>query len=225
GPVCGRALAAHGAEVMRITAPHLPGFAELDIDTGRGKLSAALDLRAAEERDRLTSLLRSSHIFVQGYRPGGLAALGFSPEACAELRPGIIAVTLSAYGHKGPWAGRRGFDSLVQNASGLNVAEAEAAGVPAPRELPAQALDHASGYLTALGALRALARKAHEGGSWHVRISLAQTGHWLAQLARVADGVAHPDSAFADIADLIETADTPFGRLSSVRHAAQLSET
>ena len=225
GPVCGRALAAHGAEVMRITAPHLPGFAELDIDTGRGKLSAALDLRAAEERDRLTSLLRSSHIFVQGYRPGGLAALGFSPEACAELRPGIIAVTLSAYGHEGPWAGRRGFDSLVQNASGLNVAEAEAAGVPAPRELPAQALDHASGYLLAFAALMALARKAHEGGSWHVRVSLAQTGHWLARLARLADGVAHPDSSFADIADLIETTDTPFGRLTSVRHAAQLSET
>jgi crotonobetainyl-CoA:carnitine CoA-transferase CaiB-like acyl-CoA transferase len=225
GPVCGRALAAHGAEVMRITAPHLPGFAELDIDTGRGKLSAALDLRAAEERDRLTSLLRSSHIFVQGYRPGGLAALGFSPEACAELRPGIIAVTLSAYGHEGPWAGRRGFDSLVQNASGLNVAEAEAAGVPAPRELPAQALDHASGYLLAFGALMALARKAHEGGSWHVRVSLAQTGHWLAQLARLAGGVAHPDSSFADIADLLETTDTPFGRLTCVRHAAQLSET
>jgi crotonobetainyl-CoA:carnitine CoA-transferase CaiB-like acyl-CoA transferase len=173
---------------MRSTAPHLPGFAELDIDTGRGKLSAALDLRAAEERDRLTSLLRSSHIFVQGYRPGGLAALGFSPEACAELRPGIIAVTLSAYGHEGPWAGRRGFDSLVQNAM-------------------------------------ALARKAHEGGSWHVRVSLAQTGHWLAQLARLTGGVAHPDSSLADIADLLETTDTPFGRLTCVRHAAQLSET
>jgi len=177
GPVCGRALAAHGADVMRVTAPHLPGLATLDIDTGRGKLSSALDLRATEDHERLQGLLRQAHIFVQGYRPGGLAALGFSPEACAELRPGIIAVTLSAYGHEGPWAPRRGFDSLVQNASGLNVAEAEAAGVPAPRELPAQALDHASGYLMAFGAMMALARKAEEGGSWHVRVSLAQTGH------------------------------------------------
>src|SRR5262249_25345635 len=186
GPVCGRALAAHGAEVMRITAPHLPGLPELDIDTGRGKLSAALDLRAAEDRERLTGLLRQAHVFVQGYRPGGLAALGFAPEACAELRPGIVVVTLSAYGHQGPWALRRGFDSLVQNANGLNVAEAEAAGVPAPRELPAQALDHASGYLMAFGAMMALARKAREGGSWHVRVSLAQTGHWLAGLGRVS---------------------------------------
>src|SRR5262249_34037370 len=186
GPVCGRALAAHGAEVMRITAPHLPGFAELDIDTGRGKLSAALDLRSIDERERLTGLLRQAHVFVEGDRPGGLAALGVAPETCAEVRPGIVVVTLSAYGQQGPWAARRGFDSLVQNANGLNVAEAEAAGVPAPRVLPAQALDHASGYLMAFGAMMALARKAREGGSWHVRVSLAQTGHWLAGLGRVS---------------------------------------
>ncbi len=123
---------------------------------------------------------------MQGYRPGGLAAKGFSPEALAEMRPGIVVVTLSAYGHEGPWASRRGFDSLVQNASGINVAEAEAAGVAAPKELPAQALDHATGYLMAFGAMMALARKAQEGGSWHVRVSLAQTGHWLTQLGRVA---------------------------------------
>jgi len=225
GPVCGRALAAHGAEVMRITAPHLPGLPELDIDTGRGKLSAALDLRAAEDRERLTGLLRQAHVFVQGYRPGGLAALGFAPEACAELRPGIVVVTLSAYGHQGPWALRRGFDSLVQNANGLNVAEAEAAGVPAPRELPAQALDHASGYLMAFAAMMALARKAREGGSWHVRVSLAQTGHWLAGLGRVSDGFVCPDIALAEIGDLLDTTDTPFGRITSVRHAARLADT
>jgi len=225
GPVCGRALAAHGAEVMRVTSPHLPGLGELDIDTGRGKLSTALDLRALDDRDRLTQLLRQAHIFVQGYRPGALAALGFSPEACAEVRPGIIAVTLSAYGHAGPWAGRRGFDSLVQNASGINVADAEAAGVPPPRELPAQALDHASGYLMAFAALMALARKAEEGGSWHVRVSLAQTGHWLTSLGRLSDGFAVVDPKLADIADLIEVADTPFGLLRHVRHAAVLAET
>jgi crotonobetainyl-CoA:carnitine CoA-transferase CaiB-like acyl-CoA transferase len=226
GPVCGRTLAAHGADVMRITAPHLPGLAELDADTGRGKLSAALDLRAAEERERLTALLREAHIFVQGYRPGGLAKLGFSPEACAEMRPGIVAVTLSAYGHAGPWASRRGFDSLVQTASGLNHAEAEAAGtLPRPKELPAQALDHATGYLMALGAMMALARKAREGGSWHVRVSLAQTGHWFAGLGRLENGFAAPDPKSSDIADLLDEADTPAGRQTFVRHAAQLSET
>jgi crotonobetainyl-CoA:carnitine CoA-transferase CaiB-like acyl-CoA transferase len=225
GPVCGRALAAHGADVMRITAPHLPGFPDLDIDTGRGKLSAALDLRADEERERLLGLVRQSHIFVQGYRPGALAAFGLSPEALADVRPGIVAVTLSAYGHRGPWASRRGFDSLVQNASGINVAEAEAAGRAAPKELPAQALDHASGYLMAFGAMMALARKAQEGGSWHVRVSLAQTGRWLTRLGRVENGFACPDPKFEDVTDLLDEMETPFGRLGFVRHAGVLGKT
>ena len=222
GPVCGRTLAAHGADVMRITAPHLPGFPLLDIDTGRGKLSAALDLRAEEERERLAALLREAHVFVQGYRPGGIAALGFSPEACAEIRPGIVAVSLSAYGHAGPWAARRGFNSLVQNASGINHAEAEAAGIATgPKELPAQALDHATGYLMAFGAMMALARKAREGGSWHVRVSLAQTAHWLTQLGRLPKGFDCPDPKHADVADLLDEMDTPQGRLTFVKHAAR----
>jgi crotonobetainyl-CoA:carnitine CoA-transferase CaiB-like acyl-CoA transferase len=226
GPVCGRTLAAHGADVMRITAPHLPGFPLLDTDTGRGKLSAELDLRAEEDRERLSSLLREAHIFVQGYRPGGVAALGFSPEACAEIRPGIVTVSLSAYGHTGPWASRRGFDSLVQNASGINHAEAEAASITTgPKELPAQALDHATGYLMAFGAMMALARKAREGGSWHVRVSLAQTAHWLTQLGRLPKGFDCPDLKHADVGDLLGEMDTPQGRLTFVKHAAMLSET
>jgi hypothetical protein len=210
---------------MRTPAPHLPGLPNLDIDMGRGKLSAQLDLRSAEERERLVALLREAHIFVQGYRPGALAALGFSPAACAELRPGIIAVTLSAYGHEGPWAGRRGFDSLVQNASGINWAEAEALGVPPPRELPAQALDHASGYLMAFGAMMALLRKMSEGGSWLVRISLAQTGHWLTRLGRLPHGFDCPEPTATEIQAMLDSTDTPFGRLTFIRHAAHLSET
>jgi crotonobetainyl-CoA:carnitine CoA-transferase CaiB-like acyl-CoA transferase len=225
GPVCGRSLAAHGADVMRVTGPHLPGLPELDIDTGRGKLSAEIDLRATDDREWLRGLVREAHVFVQGYRPGGLAGKGFSPEALAEMRPGIVAVTLSAYGHEGPWANRRGFDSLVQNASGINVAEAEALGVPAPKELPAQALDHASGYIMAFGAMMALLRKTQEGGSWHVRVSLAQTGHWLTGLGRLADGFACPEPTGDELKALTEERDTPFGRLSFVKHAAVLSET
>ena len=225
GPVCGRTLAGHGADVMRITAPHLPGLPGLDTDMGRGKLSASIDLRATDDRDWLRTLAREAHIFVQGYRPGGIAGRGFSPEALAEMRPGIVVVTLSAYGHEGPWASRRGFDSLVQNASGINVAEAEAAGVPAPKELPAQALDHATGHLMAFGAMMALLRKAQEGGSWQVRVSLAQTGHWLSQLGRLQGGFDCLDPKRADVGDLLDEAETPFGRLTFVRHAAVLSET
>lgn len=225
GPVCGRALAAHGADVLRIASPRLPFIAPLIVDTGRGKLSAHLDLDAEEGRTTLAALLKQADVFVQGYRPGGLAGRGFSPEEAAAARPGIVYVSLSAYGYAGPWAPRRGFDSLVQTASGINHAEAAAAGVEGPLELPCQALDHASGYLMALGALAALKRRAEDGGSWHVRVSLARSGRWLQSLGRVAGGPACPKPEPADAAALLEDSDSGFGRLTALRHAAVLSRT
>jgi crotonobetainyl-CoA:carnitine CoA-transferase CaiB-like acyl-CoA transferase len=225
GPVCGRTLAAHGAEVLLITAPHLFNPAPLAIDTGRGKRSAYLDLRQADARATLTGLLAEADIFVQGYRKGAIAGYGFGPEQAAALRPGIVYVSLCAFGFTGPWAGRRGFDSLTQTASGFNTAEAEAAGEAKPRALPVQALDHASGYLLAAGTLAALHRRATEGGSWHVRVSLARTGHWLRGLGRVAEGLFHIAPQRADIAEFLEESDSGFGHLSAVRHAAILSAT
>jgi crotonobetainyl-CoA:carnitine CoA-transferase CaiB-like acyl-CoA transferase len=195
------------------------------IDTGRGKLSASLDLRQEADQARFTELLRTVDVLVQGYRPSGIAALGFGPEQAARLRPGIIYVSLCAYGFSGPWAQRRGFDSLVQTATGFNAAEAEAAGQDVPKPLPAQALDHASGYLLAFGAMAALYRRATIGGSWHVRVSLARTAHWLRSLGRVRDGFACTDPGQDDVADLLEQTNSGFGRLTAVRHAAQLSET
>lgn len=225
GPVCGRCLAAHGADVLLVTAPHLPSMLPLVVDTGRGKLSAQLDLRQAPARERLRELIRDADVFVQGYRPGALAALGFGPDDVARLRPGIVTVSLSAYGHQGPWAGRRGFDSLVQTATGFNVAEAEAAGVERPRPLPAQALDHASGYLMAFGAMVALTRRAREGGSWHVRVSLAQTGLWLRNLGRIDGGLHCRDPGLEDVRDRLEETASGFGQLTAIRHAAELSIT
>jgi crotonobetainyl-CoA:carnitine CoA-transferase CaiB-like acyl-CoA transferase len=225
GPVCGRTLAAHGAEVLLVTAPHLPSIEPLTIDTGRGKYSCQLDLRDAAAKQRLHGLLHDADIYVQGYRPGGLDALGFSAAELAEKHPGIIAVSLSAYGHRGPWEKHRGFDSLVQTASGFNHAEMQAAGADEPKALPAQALDHAAGYLLALGAMAALHRRSIEGGSWHVRVSLARTGLWLRSFGRIANGFGARDMQLEDIPDLLEETSTEFGRLSTVRHAAQLSLT
>jgi hypothetical protein len=128
----------------------------------------------------------------------------------------------------GPWAARRGFDSLVQTASGFNLAEAEAFAGDRPKEppkpLPAQVLDHACGYLMALGAMTALRRRARIGGSWHVQVSLARTARWLRDLGRI-DGVSCPDPAFDDVGDRLETVTSGFGALTAVRHAAILAET
>ncbi|HYI85366.1 MAG TPA: CoA transferase [Acetobacteraceae bacterium] len=225
GPVCGRTLAAHGAEVLHISAAHLPSFDNLLVDTGRGKRCARLDLRSAEGRDGLRSLAAGADVFLQGYRPGAVARHGFSPAEVAALRPGIVCTSLSAYGEVGPWGGRRGFDSLVQTASGFNVAEAEAAGVAPPKPLPCQALDHASGFLLAFGTLAALLRRTEEGGSWLVRVSLAGTGAWLRGLGRLREGFAVPAPRFADIGELMEESDSGWGRLVALRHSGGLDET
>jgi hypothetical protein len=225
GPVAGRALAAHGADVMRIAAPHLPCIDWLVKDTGRGKLSAYADFATTDGHAALQSLVKDADIFLQGYRPGALAQHGFGPAEVAALRPGIIYGSLSAYGNAGPWASRRGFDSLVQTATGLNVAEAQAAGIAGPKELPCQALDHATGYLLAFGAVMARIRQAQDGGSYLVSVSLAATGRWLSQVGRLADGFACRIPRHNEIADLIEDSPSPFGLLRGVRHAAQLSDT
>jgi crotonobetainyl-CoA:carnitine CoA-transferase CaiB-like acyl-CoA transferase len=224
GPVAGRTLAAHGADVLLVTAPHLPSIEVLMMDTGRGKLATALDLRQPTEKAAFTRLLAGADILQQGYRPGGLAELGFGPEDAARMRPGIVYVSLSAYGRTGPWAGKHGFDSLVQCATGLNHAEAQAAGQAHPKELPCQILDHATGYLMALGGLMARLRQAREGGSWHVQVSLARTGQWLTELGRI-DGLQAANPTRDDCADLCADHASCFGTLSAVRHAAQMSAT
>ncbi len=224
GPVCGRTLAAHGADVLRLASAQLPFIPHLWLDHARGKHSAHLDLDTDDGRTRLSQLVESCDIFCQAYRPGALEARGFGPERVAELRPGVVYVTLSAFGHEGPWADRRGFDSLVQTVSGLGEAGARASGSRGTLPLPCQALDHATGYLAAFGAMAALARRAREGGSWRVRVSLAQTGHWLWQLGQI-DGLECPQPNAAQVAKLCETIESSEGSITAVRPAEKLSET
>ena len=224
GPVCGRTLAEHGADVLLVTAEHLPSIEVHVMDFGHGKRSARLDLRRADHAERLRSLIRSCDVICQSYRPGALAAHGLSAEELARLRPGIVYVTLSAYSHVGPWRERRGFDSLVQSVSGIAHEGGAAAGLDGPKHLPAQALDHATGYLAAFGAMVALARRARAGGSYLVRVSLAQTGRWIDRLGRVA-GLGAPDPRVEDVDEFLQTTETPFGVLRHVAPAAKLSET
>jgi crotonobetainyl-CoA:carnitine CoA-transferase CaiB-like acyl-CoA transferase len=225
GPVACRTLAVHGADVLLISGPDLPAIPWLTIDTGRGKLSGFVELKSGQGQSVLRDLMADADIFSQGYRPRALAALGFSPQDAARISPGIVYVSLSAYGHAGPWAERRGFDSLVQTTTGFNHAEGQAAGIEGPKELPAQMLDHATGYLMAFGAMMAKARQSREGGSWHVRVSLAQTGRWLWNLGRVADGLKTADLNGEAVGRFVEEAASGFGPLRAVGHSAALSKT
>src|SRR5947209_3264804 len=181
GPTCARTLAEHGADVLKITGPHLPNIGYQEFDTGHGKLSAHLDLRQPKDLDILKDLVREADVFSQGYRPGTLGARGLSPEELAQLRPGLVYVSLCAFSHVGPWSSRRGFDTVVQNVSGITMRQGELfpGKEPGPQFYPVSAIDYLTGYLMAFGALVALKRRATEGGSWLVRISLAQAGRWL----------------------------------------------
>jgi crotonobetainyl-CoA:carnitine CoA-transferase CaiB-like acyl-CoA transferase len=224
-PVAGRTIAAHGADVLLISGPDLPAIPWLTIDTGRGKLTSFLELKSEQGRDKLNALLAQADIFSQGYRPLALADLGFSPKSAARINPGIVFVSLSAYGHTGPWAGRRGFDSLVQTSTGFNHAEGQAAGIDGPKELPAQILDHVTGHLMAFGAMMAKARQSRQGGSWHVRVSLAQTGRWIWNLGRLPDGLKAEDLQREAIAPFVKDTQSGFGLLRAISHSAKLSKT
>ncbi|CAO5236852.1 CoA transferase [Frankia sp. AgKG'84/4] len=222
GPVAGRTLAAYGADVLRIGAAHLPEMGSLLADTGFGKRNARLDLRVAADAHRLRELISTADVVLQAYRPGALDRLGFGPAAVTRLRPGIVYASISAYGRRGPWCGLRGFDSLVQTASGLALGAAAATGSVRPVPLPAQALDHATGYLAAYGVLDALARRAREGGGWHVQVSLARTGRWLQSLGR-HDTLALGDQTADDVAEYRGVLPGDFGELSYIRPAATVA--
>ncbi len=221
GPVCGRTLAAYGADVMLVNSPHLPNIDSI-ADTSRGKRSCHVDLRQADGQAALQNMLASSHVFVQGYRPGAMASLGLDTQTLAQTRPGIVCVSLSAYGDQGPWHQRRGFDSLVQTAMGFNLAEALAASSETPKAMPMQILDYATGHLMAYAAACALAKQQQQGGSWHVKLSLTQTGQWLRSLGRVSDGFAIKPPA---LTHYIETMASGFGELTALKHSVKLSAT
>jgi crotonobetainyl-CoA:carnitine CoA-transferase CaiB-like acyl-CoA transferase len=230
GPTCARTLAEHGADVLKITAAHLPNIGYQEYDTGHGKLSAHLDLRQPKDLETLRGLVCEGDVFSQGYRPGTLGDRGLSPETLATLRPGIVYVSLCAFGHIGPWASRRGFDTVVQTVSGITHRQGELfpGAEPGPQFYPVSAIDYLTGYLMAFGAMVALARRATEGGSWLVRISLAQTGRWLVNKGQVAESeLAGVPKEFSD-AELERwsmASETPVGRLRHLRPVVQLSET
>ncbi len=218
GPTCARSLAEHGAEVLKITAAHLPDSGAIELDTGLGKLAAHLDLRSPQGVETLRGLLGSADVFSQSYRPGALARRGFSPEEAAKLRPGIVYVSLNAWGQTGPWMDRRGFDSIVQTVSGMAYASGDGT---KPKLMPVSAIDYVSGYLMAYGAMVALARRAREGGSWRVRVALARVGKWI-----VDRGTVDPDAApREEMPGLVMETASPAGRITHLKPVVQLSET
>ncbi len=196
GPVASRTLAGLGAEVLRIDPPGWdePGVLQ---DIALGKRMATLDLKSTAGRDRLAALMEHADVVVHGYRPGALDGLGFDLQTRDTCAPNRIEVSLNAYGWSGPWAQRRGFDSLVQLSTGIAEAGQRWAKTDTPHPLPYQALDHATGYLMAAAVLSALNTAAKGLPVANAHLSLARTALSLQQLPVNGDQapLAAPDDA------------------------------
>ncbi|MGH7153993.1 MAG: CoA transferase, partial [Acetobacteraceae bacterium] len=240
GPTCGKSLAEQGATVLHVYCPSRPQLPPFDLDTGHGKLSAFLDIKGVEiglteadltrirdrDRERLRRLLSAADVFSQSYRPGSLAAKGFSAEDVATLRPGIIVVSFNCYGWGGdsesPWEARPGFEQLAQCATGMAMRQ----GTPdrpmlCPGFFPN---DYISGFLAATGVLAALIRRAEEGGSWHVRVSLCRTAMLLLEQGMVDTGAVNPLPA-GFLESYMRECDSATGRLRFLGPVLQFSET
>ncbi|MCA1780884.1 MAG: CoA transferase [Dermatophilaceae bacterium] len=177
GPVATQALGYVGADVLRIDSPHLIEPDDMYALSSAEKRSTLLDLDSHDDRETFEELLGTADVVVTGYRPGALDAYGLSSEELAERHPHLVHATLSAWGTEGPWRDRRGFDSIVQAATGIAMAESPDG--EHPGALPAQALDQATGYLLAAGVFAALRARSLSGGIWRVSAHLARTAHWL----------------------------------------------
>ena len=218
GPVATRTLAFLGCDVLRVDSRHLPELEPQHLETGAGKRSTLADLQDEHARRRVHELLDDADVLVLGYRPGALAAYGLDADALATTHPHLVCATLTAWTPSGPWGDRRGFDSIVQAATGIALLESRDG--RRPGALPAQALDHATGYLLAAGVLTALRRRAEAGGTWRVSAHLARTAHWLLQSGALDE----PARPVDDPSPWLVSTPTELGELVQPRPAFQVDD-
>ena len=225
GPITGRTLAEHGADVLMVTAPHLPQVLPYVGDTSHGKRSCFLDLKQEDEKQALLSLVKKSDVFSQGYRPDKLHQLGFGPDALSALRPGLIYVSISCFGEGGPFSHRAGWEQIAQIMTGIAAEGIQDTPEYKPKTLPVAANDYITGYLGAYGVLLALARRASEGGSYHVRVSLCQTAMMIYRQGKIISLPGNLSLSAGEIATLYQQSNCHLGHIRHLAPVLQLSET
>lgn len=224
GPVIARSLAEHGAQVLRVDSPHKQDPFRQTVDTNIGKRVAFLDLDGPRDLSTFRHLLANADVMVQSWRHGSLARKGLGPDDAARIRPGIIYVSVTAFGDEGPWASRAGFEQLGQVVTGICATEG---GAGRPRMVPTYLLnDYLTGYLGAAGVMQALLRRAEEGGSYHVKVSLAATSMWVQSLGLTGRPAGEPGPHFATgLQPVLEQRESCYGCLTQLPPVAQFSET
>ena len=225
GPITGRTLAEHGADVLMVSAPHLPQVWSYVADTSHGKRSCYLDLRDESEKQTLLDLVKTADVFSQGYRPDKINQMGLGPEALAEIRPGLVYVSINCYGADGPFSHRAGWEQIAQIMTGIAAEGVQSSTGYKPKTLPAAANYYITGYLGAYGTLLALARRAREGGSYHVRVSLCQTGMMIYDQGKVSALPENLNLGISDVDSLCIESDSHLGRIKHLAPVLSLSET
>jgi crotonobetainyl-CoA:carnitine CoA-transferase CaiB-like acyl-CoA transferase len=221
GPIAARTLAENGADVLMVTAERLPQIREHVMDTSHGKRSCFLDLKSGPGAEQLKALVRAADVFSQGYRPGMIAELGFGPEQLAALRPGIVCLSISCFGADGPFSHRGGWEQVAQTVTGIcNEGRPDR-----PALLPAAACDYTTGYLGAYGVMVALARRAREGGSYHVRVSLCQSGMFIYRQGKTDFSQEGMGLTETELDTLRLQSNTSYGPLRHLGPVLRLSET
>jgi len=224
GPVVARSLAEHGAQVLRLDPPLKQDPLRQTIDTNIGKRTAFIDLNDPVDQAKARQLMATADVVVQSWRHASLARRGFGPHEAAALRPGIVYVSVSAFGDEGPWAERGGFEQLGQTVSGLAINE----GLDGrPSLVPTYLLnDYLTGYLGATGAMLALLRRAKEGGSYHVKVCLTRTSMWIQGLGLQTRDASLRGGHFAQTLNpVLERRMSAFGELEQLPPVAQFSRT
>ena len=221
GPIAARTLAENGADVLMVAAEHLPQINEHVMDTSHGKRSCYLNLKTAGGAARLKGLVRGADVFSQGYRPGMLDGLGFGPEGLAKIRPGIVYLSISCFGADGPFSHRAGWEQVAQTVTGI----CQEGAPDRPALLPAAGCDHTTGYLGAYGVLLALVQRAREGGSYHVRISLCQSGMFIYRQGKTEFTEADMELSDTELDALRIESKPAFGPLRHLGPVLHLSQT
>ena len=225
GPITGRTLAEHGADVLMVSAPHLPQVWSYVADTSHGKRSCYLDLRDESKKQTLLDLVKTADVFSQGYRPDKIHQMGLGPEALADIRPGLVYVSINCFGADGPFSHRGGWEQIAQIMTGIAAEGVQSSSDYKPKTLPVAANDYITGYLGAYGTLLALARRAREGGSYHVRVSLCQTGMMIYDQGKVSALPENLNLGISDVESLCIESNSHLGRIKHMAPVLSLSET
>jgi len=223
----GRAMALHGADVLNIWQPDEYEIETMYCTSNVGVRSSRLNIRSRAGRHVFDGLMQSADVFYSNRRPGYLESLGLDPAQLAETRPGIIHSSVTLHGHAGPWSKRVGFDQTAGCLAGIMDLEGDDE-KPSLPPLPV-VNDYITAWLGTIGIVEALTRRATEGGSYRVHVSLSRTALWILSLGVIDKAYAIAthgtgyEHAYVDPEHFV--ADTPLGRYTGIGENVHMSET